>query len=114
MSVYMLEVDEDSRLGRELLVLGSRYGAGDVPNENLQRSDKGHWGIVFRGAQLRGIPPLPDALREIVTPEWFEAEPDRLLPIRTVHSLARLRKTAEAVLGCQALRHAVYLSLADA
>jgi oxygen-independent coproporphyrinogen-3 oxidase len=33
-SVYMLEVDEDSRLGRELLVLGSRYGAGDVPDEN--------------------------------------------------------------------------------
>ncbi|MEO8052428.1 MAG: coproporphyrinogen-III oxidase family protein, partial [Acidobacteriota bacterium] len=33
-SVYMLEVDEDSRLGRELLVLGSRYGAGEVPDEN--------------------------------------------------------------------------------
>ena len=33
-SVYMLEVDEDSRLGRELLVLGSRYGAGDVPPED--------------------------------------------------------------------------------
>jgi oxygen-independent coproporphyrinogen-3 oxidase len=33
-SVYMLEVDEDSRLGRELLVLGSRYGAGDVPGED--------------------------------------------------------------------------------
>jgi oxygen-independent coproporphyrinogen-3 oxidase len=33
-SVYMLEVDEDSRLGRELLVLGSRYGAGDVPDDD--------------------------------------------------------------------------------
>ena len=33
-SVYMLEVDEDSRLGRELLVLGSRYGAHDVPSED--------------------------------------------------------------------------------
>jgi oxygen-independent coproporphyrinogen-3 oxidase len=33
-SVYMLEVDEDSRLGRELLVLGSRYGASDVPAED--------------------------------------------------------------------------------
>ena len=32
-SVYMLEVDEDSRLGRELLVLGSRYGAGDAITE---------------------------------------------------------------------------------
>jgi oxygen-independent coproporphyrinogen III oxidase len=30
-SVYMLEVDDDSNLGRELLVLGSRYGAGAVP-----------------------------------------------------------------------------------
>jgi oxygen-independent coproporphyrinogen-3 oxidase len=33
-SVYMLEVDQDSRLGRELLVLGSRYGAGEVPGED--------------------------------------------------------------------------------
>lgn len=32
-SVYMLEVDEDSRLGRELIVLGGRYGAGSVPDE---------------------------------------------------------------------------------
>jgi oxygen-independent coproporphyrinogen III oxidase len=32
-SVYMLEVDEDSRLGRELLAGGARYGAGDVPPE---------------------------------------------------------------------------------
>jgi oxygen-independent coproporphyrinogen-3 oxidase len=30
-SVYMLEVDDESNLGRELLVLGSRYGAGAVP-----------------------------------------------------------------------------------
>ena len=33
-SVYMLEVDDDSNLGRELLVLGSRYGAGAVPSED--------------------------------------------------------------------------------
>ena len=33
-SVYMLEVDQDSRLGRELLVLGSRYGAANVPDED--------------------------------------------------------------------------------
>jgi oxygen-independent coproporphyrinogen-3 oxidase len=33
-SVYMLEVDEDSRLGRELLSSGSRYGAIDVPSED--------------------------------------------------------------------------------
>src|SRR5580658_5079947 len=33
-SVYMLEVDDDSNLGREVLVLGSRYGAGAVPCED--------------------------------------------------------------------------------
>ncbi|MFB3827074.1 MAG: coproporphyrinogen-III oxidase family protein [Bryobacteraceae bacterium] len=30
-SVYMLEVDEDSRLGREILAGGARYGASEVP-----------------------------------------------------------------------------------
>ena len=33
-SVYMLEVDEDSRLGRELLAGGVRYHAHFVPNED--------------------------------------------------------------------------------
>jgi oxygen-independent coproporphyrinogen-3 oxidase len=33
-SVYMLEVDDDSRLGRELRLGGVRYGASDVPGEN--------------------------------------------------------------------------------
>ena len=33
-SVYMLEVDEDSRLGREVLAGGSRYGAGLVPGDD--------------------------------------------------------------------------------
>lgn len=33
-SVYMLEVDEDSRLGRELIGGGARYGAGLVPGED--------------------------------------------------------------------------------
>ena len=33
-SVYLLEVDEGSRLGRELLESGSRYSAGAVPNED--------------------------------------------------------------------------------
>jgi oxygen-independent coproporphyrinogen III oxidase len=32
-SVYMLEVDEDSRLGKELLLGGSRYGAADTPSD---------------------------------------------------------------------------------
>ena len=34
-SVYMLEVDDDSRLGRELMLGGVRYGARDVPDEEL-------------------------------------------------------------------------------
>ncbi|MBI3678996.1 MAG: radical SAM family heme chaperone HemW [Acidobacteria bacterium] len=33
-SVYMLEVDQDSRLGRELLDSGSKYGASSVPSED--------------------------------------------------------------------------------
>ena len=34
-SVYMLEVDEDSRLGLEILGEGARYGASHVPSEDL-------------------------------------------------------------------------------
>ena len=34
-SVYMLEVDEDSRLGRELIAGGTRYHAHTVPQEDL-------------------------------------------------------------------------------
>ncbi len=33
-SVYMLEVDGDSRLGREMLAEGTRYGAGAAPSED--------------------------------------------------------------------------------
>lgn len=33
-SVYMLEVDEDSRLGRELLASGGRYHAREVPSDD--------------------------------------------------------------------------------
>jgi len=33
-SVYMLEVDEDSRLGKERLLGGVRYGAADVPSDD--------------------------------------------------------------------------------
>jgi len=35
-SVYILEVDEDSRLGQEVLLNGKRYGARDVPSDDLQ------------------------------------------------------------------------------
>jgi oxygen-independent coproporphyrinogen III oxidase len=34
-SVYMLEIDEDSRLGNEVLLNGKRYGAPDVPTDEL-------------------------------------------------------------------------------
>ncbi len=34
-SVYMLEIDEDSRLGNEILLNGKRYGATDTPSEDL-------------------------------------------------------------------------------
>jgi len=37
-SAYMLEVDEDSRLGREILAGGKRYGASDVPCEDAVAS----------------------------------------------------------------------------
>jgi oxygen-independent coproporphyrinogen-3 oxidase len=33
-SVYMLEVDEDSRLGKEILAAGPRYGASVAPTED--------------------------------------------------------------------------------
>jgi oxygen-independent coproporphyrinogen-3 oxidase len=34
-SVYMLEIDEDSRLGSEVLLNGKRYGAPEIPSEDL-------------------------------------------------------------------------------
>jgi oxygen-independent coproporphyrinogen III oxidase len=34
-SVYMLEIDEDSRLGSEVLLNGKRYGAPDVPSDEI-------------------------------------------------------------------------------
>jgi oxygen-independent coproporphyrinogen III oxidase len=39
LSVYMLEVDDDSRLGREMLEQGARYGAASVPRED----DAANW-----------------------------------------------------------------------
>ena len=34
-SVYMLEIDEDSRLGNEVLLNGKRYGAPQIPSDEL-------------------------------------------------------------------------------
>ncbi len=33
-SIYMLEIDEDSRLGNEVLLNGKRYGAPDIPSDD--------------------------------------------------------------------------------
>jgi oxygen-independent coproporphyrinogen-3 oxidase len=52
-SVYMLEVDDDSNLGRELLVLGSRYGAGAVPCED---DIADFYEIAVERLQCLGIP----------------------------------------------------------
>jgi len=34
-SIYMLEVDDDSRLGHEVLLNGKRYGAPEIPSDDL-------------------------------------------------------------------------------
>jgi len=34
-SVYMFEIDEDSRLGHEVLLNGKRYGAPEIPTEDM-------------------------------------------------------------------------------
>jgi len=34
-SVYMLEIDEDSRLGNEVLLNGKRYGAPEIPHDDV-------------------------------------------------------------------------------
>ena len=47
-SVYMLEVDDDSRLGRELIAGGTRYHAHFVPD------DEAHRGLVRSGLRAVG------------------------------------------------------------
>jgi oxygen-independent coproporphyrinogen-3 oxidase len=47
-SIYMLEIDEDSRLGRELLAGGPRYQARTVPSEELT-ADLYQSAIAFLG-----------------------------------------------------------------
>ncbi len=52
-SVYMLEIDDDSRLGKEMLLGGVRYGASDAPDEDATAAF--YEMAVERLAQL-GIP----------------------------------------------------------
>lgn len=49
-SVYMLEVDDDSRLGSEILLGGKRYGALDVPDD-LQIANFYEEAVDFLAAQ---------------------------------------------------------------
>src|ERR1035438_1000084 len=49
-SVYMLEVDDDSRLGAEILLGGKRYGATDVPSDDCIAD-------FYETAVERGTPP---------------------------------------------------------
>ena len=42
-SVYMLEIDEDSRLGKEMLLGGVRYGARDTPSEDAIADRSTKW-----------------------------------------------------------------------
>jgi oxygen-independent coproporphyrinogen-3 oxidase len=52
-SLYMLEVDEDSRLGRELIGKGTRYGAGLVPADDTIASmyEEGIKGLSAAGLE---------------------------------------------------------------
>ncbi len=49
-SVYVFEQDEDSRLGKEILLGGARYGASSIPSEELTADL--YWQAVARLAQL--------------------------------------------------------------
>lgn len=52
LSVYLLEVDGDSRLGRELLRHGHRYHAGEVPDDD---SVAGFYEIACRRLEQAGL-----------------------------------------------------------
>jgi oxygen-independent coproporphyrinogen-3 oxidase len=52
-SVYMLEVDEDSRLGQEMLLGGVRYGAADTPSED---ATAGFYELAVERLGAIGIP----------------------------------------------------------
>ena len=52
-SVYMLEVDEDSRLGRELMAGGTKYHAHFVPEEDLSAD---FYSEACRRLEAAGIP----------------------------------------------------------
>jgi oxygen-independent coproporphyrinogen-3 oxidase len=52
-SVYMLEVDEDSRLGKEILLGGARYGAAETPGDDRTAD---FYEMAVERLAARGIP----------------------------------------------------------
>jgi asparagine synthetase B (glutamine-hydrolysing) len=50
----------------------------DVPEENLFRPDKGHWGAYLRSAQFAWTTPLSANLAAIVRPDWHPQAPPTL------------------------------------
>ena len=54
-SVYMLEIDDDSRLGREKLLGGVRYGAANIPSD-------GETADMYGSAMMARIKPADSML----------------------------------------------------
>ena len=50
----------------------------DVPEENLFRPDKGHWGGYLRSAEFEPTTPLLASLEGVVRPDWYPNPPPRL------------------------------------
>ncbi len=50
----------------------------DVPEKNLLRADKGHWGRYLRSARREWTTPLPTSLAAIVRPAWCPQPPSTL------------------------------------
>jgi asparagine synthetase B (glutamine-hydrolysing) len=50
----------------------------DVPEENLFRPDKGHWGDYLGSAQFESTTPLPASLAAVIRPHWHAETPSTL------------------------------------
>jgi hypothetical protein len=67
---------------------------GDVPEPNLLRADKGHWGHYLRGALVELPAPLPTCLAPIVRTEWCTKTP-RTVDRAAAVALAQLTRFAQ-------------------
>ncbi len=85
-SVYMLEVDADSRLGNEVLLNGKRYGAPEIPSDELIAE-------LYETAVARARPPRHPPLRDFeLRPARFRvAAQSEVLAARAVLRLRRRR-----------------------